>query len=538
LNSGREEVLRDESHPGLLISEEKGKKMSPASTRKIRIIFGSILCGVLAGAVVVIMLSAFGLLHSPVSTGSKGSDDDDVLALPPRMVQTTASLQDEIANSRQNAIVQAAHKVGPAVVSVSVVQVRVVRERPFFPPFGDEFFDEFWGRFFRPREYKQKVYSVGSGFIISPEGYILTNAHMVRAAVQLKVSLTTGQEYEGQVVGIDEVSDLAVVKIDGNDLPSADLGNSDDLIIGEWAIAIGNPFGYLLDDPNPTVTVGVISAVKRDIKRESGQVQIYRKMIQTDAAINPGNSGGPLVNAYGEVIGINTFIFTTSRGSEGIGFAIPINRAKTLIPDLIEHGRVVPVWIGARVQEVNPILAQSLDLEKVEGVIVSDVEEKSPAQKAGLKMKDVIVEVDSQRIRSSSDWEDLVYLARANQDLRVVFLRDGKKTNARLVPQALPAHASTSSETKLGVTVVNISSSIAYRLGTSDRRGVVVAAVDKGSTAHEAGLEVGDIIRRVNDQPVTDVKGYEKLIERIGNKERLILLIEREGTLYFVSLQR
>jgi serine protease Do len=511
--------------------------MTVISSGKTRVVAGSILFGVIAGTALIALLCAFGFLHSPFSSEPNGSDAEPVLLPTPRMVQTSASLQDEITASRQNAIVQAAQKVGPAVVSISVVQVRVVREQPFHSPFGDEFFDDFWSRFFRPREYKQKVYSIGSGFIMNPEGYILTNAHVVRGADQLKVSLTTGEEYEGAVVGLDEASDLAVIKIDAKNLPTAVLGNSDDLITGEWAIAIGNPFGYLLDDPNPTVTVGVISAVNRDIKRERGQVQIYRKMIQTDAAINLGNSGGPLVNASGEVIGINTFIFTTSRGSEGIGFAIPINRAKALLSDLIEHGRIIPAWIGVRVQQVNPILAQTLDLERAEGVIVSDVEEKSPAQKAGLKVKDVIVGADNQRIRNLSDWEDLVYLARAKQTLDIVFLRDAKKINARLVPESLPTHASESSKSKLGITVANISSSIAYRLGTTDRRGVVIAGVDKGSTAYKAGLEVGDIIRQINDQPVRDIKDYEKLTGRIKSNDRLILLVERDRTLYFVSLQ-
>jgi serine protease Do len=530
--------LKHQAHPDLFVSESEGLKMTASKSRKTRILAGSILLGVVAGTAIIALLCTVGFLHAPFSQRPKGSDAKPVLLPNPQMVQTAASLQDEITTSRQSAIVQAAQKAGPAVVSISVIQVRVIREQPFGSPFGDEFFDEFWGRFFRPREYKQKVYSVGSGFMINSEGYILTNAHVVRGADQLKVSLTTGEEYEGTVVGLDEASDLAVVKIEAKDLPAAVLGNSDDLITGEWAIAIGNPFGYLLDDPNPTVTVGVISAVNRDIKRERGQVQIYRKMIQTDAAINPGNSGGPLVNASGDVIGINTFIFTTSRGSEGIGFAIPINRAKALLSDLIEHGRIIPAWIGVRVQEVNPILAQSLDLDRAEGVIVSDVEEKSPAQKAGLKIKDVIVEAEGQKMRNLSDWEDLVYLARAKQTLNVVFLRDGRKINARLVPESLPTHAGESSKTKLGVTVANISSSIAYRLGTTDRRGVVIAGVDKGSTAYKAGLEAGDIIRQINDQPVRDIKDYEKLTSRLKNNDRLILLVERDRALYFVSLQR
>ena len=507
--------------------------MPTANSKKVGVTFFSVFFGMLAGAVILILLYAFGFFHPPFSTGPEKAAEGNLPLPSPNMLQTVASLEDEITNSRQNAIVRAAQKVGPAVVSISVVQVRMVRQRPFFSPFGDEF----WGRFFRPREYREKVYGIGSGFIINPDGYILTNAHVIREADQLKVTLTTGEEYEGTVTGFDEASDLAVIKIDAEDLPWVALGNSGDLITGEWAIAVGNPFGYLLDDPNPTVTVGVISAVNRDIKRERGQVQIYRKMIQTDAAINPGNSGGPLVNASGEVIGINTFIFTTSRGSEGIGFAIPINRAKALLSDLIDYGRIIPVWIGARVQELNPILAQSLDLERAQGVIISDVEDNSPAEKAGLKVKDVIIEVDDQKIRTLSDWEDLAYLARANQTLDLAFLREGKRINARLVPEALPSQPSKDSEGRLGITVANINSALAYRLGTNDTRGVVVAGVDKGSIAYEMGLEVGDIIRQINDQRIRNVDDYEKLVNQTKNRNRLILLIERHGALYFVSLE-
>jgi serine protease Do len=515
--------------------------MPNSNTKRISVIFFSILFGMIIGAVILILLSALGFFRSPFSTGivekSPFSSSLQNAGTAPAMVQTTASAQDEITSSRQNAIVQAAQKVGPAVVSISVVQVRTVREQPFFSPFGDQFFDEFWGGFFRPREYKQKVYSVGSGFVINPDGYILTNAHVVAGADQLKVTLTTGDEYEGKVVGLDEVSDLAVVKIEAKNLPSVVLGNSADLIIGEWAIAVGNPFGYLLDDPNPTVTVGVISAVNRDIKRERGQVQIYRKMIQTDAAINPGNSGGPLVNASGEVIGINTFIFTTSRGSEGIGFAIPVNRAKAILSDLIKHGAITPTWIGVKVQEVNPMLAQSMDLKKTEGVIVSDVDGESPAEKAGLKRKDVIMKVDDQKIKNLSDWEDLAYLARAKQSLDIGFLRDGKEMHARLVPEALPDETNKSSKGKLGITVADISQSIARQLGISDRRGVVITDVENGGIAHRAGLQVGDIVRQINDQSFQNIAEYEKVISQLRNEDRVILLIEREGALYFVSLQ-
>lgn len=508
--------------------------MSFDQAKKVRVTLGSVLFGMISGAVVVVLLLSLGILHWPWGGVQKDSLESlSSSSVVPNMVQTATSVEDQITSSRQNAIVQAAQKIGPAVVSISVVQVRVVRERPFISPFGDDF----WDSFFRPREYKQKVYSIGSGFIINPAGYILTNAHVVSGADQLMVTLTSGEEYEGKLLGLDEASDLAVVKLDAENLPSATLGNSDDLIIGEWAIAIGNPFGYLLDDPNPTVTVGVISAVNRDIKREKGQVQIYRKMIQTDAAINPGNSGGPLVNAQGEVIGINTFIFTTSRGSEGIGFAIPISRAKTLLSDLIEFGKVIPAWIGLRVQEVNPILAQSLELEKAEGVIVSDVEKDSPAEKAGLKTKDVVIGVDDQRIRSLSDWEDLVYLVREKQSLEITFLRNGKKIITKLSPEPLPAHATATSTDDLGMTVTGISPSIAYQLGTNDKRGVVIAGVDKGGVAYQAGLEVGDMIRQIDDERISNVGDYEKQLERAKDKKRMVLLVERQGTLYFVSVQ-
>jgi serine protease Do len=511
--------------------------MSTSFNQRRGVVFFSIVLGMIAGAVILLLLYAFGFFHPHISTGLFGSSEKTISPVVPSLVKTSAGVQEEIANSRQNAIVQAAQQVGPAVVSISVVQVRVVRQQPFFSPFGDQFFDDFWGSFFRPREYKEKVYGIGSGFIINSEGYILTNAHVVNGADQLKVTLTTGDEYEGKLVGMDEVSDLAVIKIDAKNLPTVVLGNSNDLIIGEWAIAIGNPFGYLLDDPNPSVTVGVISALNRDIKREQGQVQIYRKMIQTDAAINPGNSGGPLVDASGEVIGINTFIFTTSRGSEGIGFAIPINRAKTILSDLIKHGGVIPTWIGLRVQEVNSALALNLDLKKAEGVIISDVEEESPAQKAGLKRKDVIFKVDDQRIKNLSDWEDLSYLARADQSLDIGFFRNGKEMHIELSPQTLPTGTSKGTQSKLGMTVTEITSSVARQLGISDPRGVAITGIEKGNVAYRAGLQVGDVIRQIGDHPIPNVEEFEKLISQLRSKDRTILLIERNGALYFVSLE-
>lgn len=429
--------------------------MEKFRSKRVFSILGTLFFGVLMGIGITLFLFSQNFLKKSVVVERPTHSNEA------KRVYTTAAVREDITSSRQNAIVKAAQKVGPTVVSLSVVQVRVVRESPFFSPFGDEFFDEFWREYFRPREYKEKIYSIGSGVIISPDGYILTNEHVVRGADELKVTLTAGEEYQGKVIGQDVASDLSVVKIDAKNLPYASLGNSEDLISGEWVIAVGNPFGYLLDDPNPTVTVGVVSAVNRDIKRERGQVQIYRKMIQTDAAINPGNSGGPLVNAEGEVIGINTFIFTTSRGSEGIGFAIPINRAKAILSDLIKPGEVIRTWIGLKVQDLTPLLAQSLELENREGVIVSDVEEESPAEKAGLKRKDVIIKANGQKIKNSSDWEDLVYLAREGEQIEISFLRNGKEMNTKLVPESLPAKKAEKTQSNLGVTVADITKAIA-----------------------------------------------------------------------------
>jgi serine protease Do len=503
--------------------------MGKFESKKARSIFWELLFGVLIGIIVAIFLFRPGFLNKPAVIERPISQNEA------KKVHAASSVEEDITLSRQNAIVKAAQKVGPTVVSISVVQVRVVRESPFFPPFGDEFFDEFWGGFFRPREYKEKIYSIGSGVIINPDGYVLTNEHVVMGADQLKVTLTTGEEYQGKVVGQDQASDLAVVKIDAKNLPYASLGNSDDLIIGEWAIAVGNPFGYLLDDPQPTVTVGVISAVNRDIKRERGQVQIYRKMIQTDAAINPGNSGGPLVNADGEVIGINTFIFTTSRGSEGIGFAIPINRAKAILSDLIKHGEVERTWIGAKVQDLTPLLAQSLELENTQGVIVSDVEEESPAQKAGFKRKDVIINANNQKIRNSSDWEDLTYLARTGERIDISLLRNGKEVHTKLVPESIPTQTAKKSQSNLEMTVANITPAIANQLGIYDRRGVVITSVEKGSLAYNSGLGVGDIVRQIGDTPIQSVEDYENILRKNKSKDKLIMLIEREGSLYYVT---
>jgi serine protease Do len=443
--------------------------------------------------------------------------------------QTPAPDPGEITASRHNAIVNAAERVGPAVVNVTVTQTRIVRERSIL--------DDFWGFYFPPREYRREFQSMGSGVIFSSDGLILTNEHVVHGAAEIKVTLTSGEEYEGGLLGSDEATDLAVIKIGGQNLPQATLGNSDDLLIGEWAVAIGNPFGYLLDDPNPTVTAGVISALNRDIKREASEYKYYRKMIQTDAAINPGNSGGPLVNAAGEVVGINTFIFTSSRGSEGVGFAIPINRAKAAIRDLLEYGEVVKPWIGAHVQGITPMLAQSLGLPVRSGVIVADLETSSPAEKAGLRRGDIILRVGTEKISHLSDWELGVTLARAGEEIELEIWRGGETERLTLLPERSPIQVGDRPPDKLGLVVDSMNRKIASHLGLESSEGVIILAVQPDSPAHHWGLEKGDVIRRIGRYSIKDLEEYQSLLKRIQPGSQISLLIDRRGRLFFMTVQ-
>ncbi len=257
----------------------------------------------------------------------------------------------------------------------------------------------------------QRVQGLGSGIIADDKGTIITNFHVVKGAQNIKITLPDGREFGAKYLGGTELYDLAVLEMDagGAEIPTAPFGKSDDLMIGEWVIAIGNPFGYLLDDTEPTVTVGVISATSRDVMIETNRVTIYKDMIQTDAAINPGNSGGPLVNALGEVIGINTFILSRSGGSQGIGFAIPVATVQRVMNEITQHGAVREVWVGVQVQEIPSALAESLELESNSGVIVASVDRGSPAEKAGIERGDVIRKIGDNTIADFDDAKRALY---------------------------------------------------------------------------------------------------------------------------------
>jgi len=305
--------------------------------------------------------------------------------------------QEGIDKSRQTAITYAIEQISNSVVGINVTQLKQQQVNPFFDPF--------WGGFF-PYTRTFKVDNMGSGVLVSPDGYIITNTHVVDNATEIVVTLRGGKSYEAQLVGMDNLTDIALVKVDDSDLPFANLGNSDELIVGEWAIALGNPLGLFDVNHQPTATAGIISGVKMDFGlKESGHV--YQNMIQTDAAINPGNSGGPLVNALGEVIGINTFIMTGSNyssGSIGIGFAIPINRVKEVAEDLKKFGKVERSYTtGVHVQAIDPVIQRYLRLPTSEGVIITDVEKRSSGERAGLQIGDVILAVDNRKINSPKD---------------------------------------------------------------------------------------------------------------------------------------
>ena len=339
------------------------------------------------------------------------------------------SISQELSNQRRNAITDAVAMASPAVVGINVTEVREYTYRdPFSQFFGD---DPFYRQFFGNRTYRQEIKGLGSGFLISPDGYILTNDHVAGNAKEITVTMTSGEKYKAELVGTDMVADISLLKIEGKNFPFLKLGKSDDVIIGEWVIALGNPFGLFDISDKPTVTVGVVSATGMNLQAEGGRY--YRAMIQTDAAINAGNSGGPLINSVGEVIGVNAVIYTPNQGSIGLGFAIPINRVKNILADLKKHGKIERnYWTGLEIQTVDARVARYFGLDKAEGVIVSDLKRNSPAQRSGFKVGDIIVEVNGERIINEDNITAIVSDARTGDVLKIKVLREKRYVNLEL----------------------------------------------------------------------------------------------------------
>ena len=327
-----------------------------------------------------------------------------------------------ITDSRENAITRTVKEVSSAVVGISVTEVREYRD-----PFAD---DPFFKQFFGDRSYKQEVQGLGSGFIISDDGYIITNDHVVGNATKVVVSMTNGEHLDAEIIGKDEFSDIALLKINRTGLPFVKFGNSDDIIIGEWVVALGNPFGLFEVNQKPTVTVGVISA--SGMKLNSGQNRFYRNMLQTDAPINSGNSGGPLANSLGEIIGMNTLIYTgnsMANGNIGLGFAIPVNKVKKIVDKLKKDGKIERNYdIGLRIQTVDKNIAQYYKLNSVQGVIVVNVEKNSAADNAGIKPEDILISLNGEKLGSDADFWGIITDMNLGDKINLKILRNGNET--------------------------------------------------------------------------------------------------------------
>jgi serine protease Do len=474
------------------------------------------------------------LVSLVVGLGISGSLD---WLAPSRAVNLTGEAGN--ADPRPNQLpdfVALAKKLKPLVVNISTTQVSEGRgSQEFGSPFGDEDpFNDFWRRFFggpAPRG-PQRQRSLGSGFIIDGDGSILTNNHVVENAQKIVVKLAADdQEYEAKVIGRDPKTDIAVIKINAKtSLSAATLGDSDRLEVGEWVVAIGNPFGL-----DSTVTSGIVSAKGRHI----GQGP-YDNFIQTDASINPGNSGGPLINLRGEVIGINTAIFSRTGGNMGIGFAIPINLVKEVLPQLRGKGKVTRGFLGVLIQKVTPEIAESLGMDKGYGALVANVTKDGPADKAGVKVGDVIVEFDGKAVKDSSDLPIIVARTPVDKRARMKVLRDKNEISLTVSVGELKDEevvASAPEKGELGLTVQRLTPQMAESLGLDRTEGVVVTAVEPGSAADEAGIRRGDVIMEVDRKAIRNLDEYKKAVAGIRKGRGVLFLVRRGDSTLFLALK-
>jgi len=424
-----------------------------------------------------------------------------------------------------------AKRTMPAVVNISTTSQRSGRGGSNDPI--EEFFNRFFGES-TPKENSQR--SLGSGILISKDGEILTNYHVIRNADTIKAKLADQTEYEGRLVGKDDRTDLALIKIrrSGGNMPFARLGSSSQLEVGDWVMAIGNPFGL-----EHTVTAGIVSAKGRVIGAGP-----YDNFIQTDASINPGNSGGPLINALGEVVGVNSAIFSQSGGNIGIGFAIPIDLAKKVVEQLRKNGRVIRGWLGIRAQDVSPQLASSLGLTRSgEMSLVTEVAENSPAAEAGVKIGDIIVEYNGKSVPRSQDFPLLVADTLPGQKATLKIIRDKREQTVPVKIGELPDDSDTGQPTEardpeVGVRVQRITPEAARRLGLSSTKGVLVMEVQPGSPADQVGLEPADVIREVNQRPVNNVRDFELAVRQGRRGDRILLLVQRGDNAVFFAVKR
>ena len=436
--------------------------------------------------------------------------------------------------------------VSPAVVNIQSDQTLVPGEG------GDEFGDEGLSEEYIPAPFSDLFKSIdprmqpyqgrrpsvvrqGSGFIISKDGYILTNNHLIQNATKVTVKLLDNKEYIAKVVGADPQTDIAVLKIKASNLPIVELGNSDDLEVGEWVVALGNPFGL-----SHSLSAGILSAKGRS----SVGISDYENFLQTDAAINPGNSGGPLLDLEGKVIGINTAIFSRSGGYMGIGFAIPINMAKSISDQLIATGNVIRGYLGVKIQDLTKDLAEQFGLKDRKGILVAQLEKDSPAEKSGMKQGDVILSLNNKNVESIGDFRNEIAASKPGSTHSVSIIRDKKPLQLSVTVGKLPTEAAPAKESKstdeqiigrVGISVQNLSADVATKLGVKQNSGVVVSKVKPGSIAEFAGVMRGTVISEVNRVKVTNVKQFSDEIAKAAKSKSVLLLIQDQyGSRYVV----
>jgi len=484
---------------------------------RIVIVVGVLLVGFLLGGISFYLLGEL--------TGRQKSHTQIVVPSVPKQVSETSKAFTEIASA-----------ISPAVVNISTTKVV---KRDANPLFDDQFFDLFnpFREFRTPKKWKEQ--SLGSGVVVSSDGYIITNNHVIEQSDEIRITLFDKRSFKAKLIGADSKTDIAVVKVDAKDLPTVQWGDSDKLQVGEFVLAIGNPFGL-----SHTVTMGIISAVGR----ANVGIADYEDFIQTDAAINPGNSGGPLVNIRGELIGINTAIFSRSGGYQGIGFAVPSNMVRLVMGQLEQKGKVTRGWLGVTIQELTPELSQKFGLKSSKGALVGDIAKGSPAEKAGIRRGDIITEFNGKKVKDVGSLRNMVAQSKIGEEVPVIFLRGDKEYTVKVLIAELPREIAESGkgmtsedqtfEGVSGFNVMDLSKEVARQLGLSkDEKGVVVIKVEPGSPAEEAGIRKGDVIQEINRKKVERLEDYNKITSGLNPGDTLLLYVNRGGKKFYVTLR-
>ncbi|MBI5100565.1 MAG: DegQ family serine endoprotease [Nitrospirae bacterium] len=443
----------------------------------------------------------------------------------PRQITETSRAFSEIAGA-----------ISPSVVNISTTKIV---KRDSNPLFDDQLFDLFnpFREFRTPKRWKEQ--SLGSGVIVSSDGYIITNNHVIEHADEIRVTLLDKRSFKAKIIGADAKSDVAVVKVEAGGLPAVKWGDSDRLQVGEFVLAIGNPFGL-----SHTVTMGIISAVGR----ANVGIADYEDFIQTDAAINPGNSGGPLVNIKGELIGMNTAIFSKSGGYQGIGFAVPSNMVKLVMDQLEKKGKVTRGWLGVTIQELTPELSKKFGLKDSKGALIGDIAKGSPADKAGIKRGDIIIEYNGKGVKEVGNLRNMVSQSKVGSEVEVKVLRGDKEYSFKVLIAELPKDLAESGQGPMpeeqsfeglaGMSVMDLTKEIARQLGLHrEDKGVVVIRVEPGSSAEEAGIRKGDVLQEINKKKIEKLDDYNKVTAEIQPGDTILLFVNRGGKKFYVTLR-